>query len=311
MKKILTFLMLLTFSALLFGCDGQENKFWETTYNNWNTYSQTEEYKPYLSRNDKIAYVQNNEDISATLSANEKYDKLITNYELLLDATMEVVGNIANTMEIKPLNTSSKIEKIYKKFEEKLNQLSNQISSFEIKKQDFASRIDLNDLESGYSLQLLKETKREMRSLLGAANEVKDLAIEIYDKSIKDYPTESVETISASTMRFLKLEQLGYLITAQVNYLNEFEIDKENYYDANILNKIEIYLDELQTVSDETFKVFENQKKYTERLKTETQFFLTSLEIVEMQNYFEDSDYLKDNQTLTDYINKVLYYINQ
>lgn len=311
MKKILSLLMVLTLSLVLFGCNNEEDKFWEDTHTYWTEYSAKQENLPYLSRNADIEYLQGTVDISSTLAAQIEYRKLIVNYETLVDATMEVVSNIANTLEVKPINTKKDVKKIYKNLETKLGELSSAISAFETVKVDFASRIDLENLETYHSLQLLREVKREFRNVLESANACKDAALQIYKKAIKDYPTSYVATISAGTYKFMKLEELGYLITAQINFLKEFEIDKENYNDTTILTKIEEVLNQYDSISaDVDYETFNEEKEFVERLASETEFFLTALENVDVQDYYENSNYLEENPTHKGYITKIIYYLN-
>ena len=306
MKKFITILMTLACSIVLFGCDNGENKFWEKSYANWQSFSQSEVYAPFVSTKTNIAYISNGSDIRNDFKTDELFSKLI-NYEELLDITMEIVGNTANKFSIRPDITNKNLEKLYLKFDKELGDLKTELDKF-IQK-DLGSRVTVDSLNSNNSKQHLIETKRIFKSVLNVANICKNTALEINSKVFNEEQTEQ-QTISASVIKGLKLEEIGYLIDAQIKYLECFDLLEDKYYDTNILENIKETYEDLENISDVTLKEYNEQKSYNGRLLTETKNFITALDNVDIQEYFTNPNYLNKQNHLQSYIDKVLFYLN-
>lgn len=308
MKKIITILMVLVCSIMFFGCDNEENKFWEKSSADWQTFSQDEKYLPFLDKDIEIPYKNGETDISSVLKSNEEYEKLVVNYESLLDITMEIVSDFANKFSIRPSETSKQIQNLYENFDKNLVELKTEIDRYISK--DLASRVSESDLNTNNSKQHLIEAKTIFRNILTVANKCKNTAIEIYNKTLKENISENVESVSASAMKYSKIQEISYLIDAQIEYLKCFEVLEEKYYHTNLLEKIQNKFAEIESLTEVSLQTYNNQEKYNERLYQETQQFILSLEKVNIQEYFENVEYLNDKQTLKTYVEKILYYIN-
>lgn len=308
MKKILYCFLVLVFicgSVLLVGCN-EEDKFWENTNILVTEFANKTENAFLTSETTPLTYPT---EITTLIEQNSNYSELSTYYSIA-KSFMAMFNKQHVNLTINP-NVNKKTKSFYNTFENKINNLQNTINTFLTKKLSFEQHLAvLGNYTDSASLQELTLYKRELKKLIDSTLEFNGAFENLYQNAYLSIPTEEITLHQVGYENLILSVSVNKILKSYVKYIFEDSngLIPENT-NQNALTQINILRDKLTlgTYKENTLEIINQITVYSQMFDNEIANFYTSLQVVNMEELFEDgkTEYLANHAEQVGFVNQI------
>lgn len=302
MKKLVSLILLLTFSFIFVAC-GEPDEFWKNTAKTYETILGTDE----LPINQEIFYdeaVTYSSKITDAINNNTTGYYVLNIYEDMLHNSFIATKNYYNNFGIVTLKTQDEnVKQKHNELVDSINNLKSEIANFNVAKNTFINNLESisNITTSPIALQELKEYKREFSKLILAVSECNNLFLDTYEISYEILQNENDVDI-----KYCYISSLTKVIYAFNLYA--FGENDGQYLSSTSASSFIFYLiEKLDNNVTFTSTNFEEWKDVYNSYLAELSLFEECLQKIEVTNYdetdkFETAYYNKINNFMTNYI---------
>lgn len=315
MKKILISVMLvlaLLCPVFCFAGCGDENEFWQNTYNNLNQFLTNEDYAFLIDSNN---FDYSDLVVSEKSQASSEYYCLDDIYGFALGQFMGFVNVYAQALNVKPLQlatNSGKVKKVYGQFDKQLEQFTAATNEFisTVAAFKIASSDSVNDT---ITLQKFKEFKRDYYSYLA---EVQAFAQSFEDLYLTSY--QSLDFDSETLPNGIQKLANDVLLADCADMFFELElVSTQGVSTVSISQNLKYYIalfeNNRQKTANSDIQKYKTFKTNFDLYKTNLKNYYSALENISYSDYaikyaFSEESYLQEYsehkiylQTITDF----------
>ena len=302
MKKIVSFVLLISLSFLLFAC-GEPEEFWKDTEASYQIILGTDE----LPINEEIFYNHNltySSQINLAINDSSSDYYTLNIYENILHLSFLATQDYYKNFGIVTLKTQDEnVKNKHKELVKDINDLEKEIKEFYSAKTTFVNNLKpITDiLTSPIALQELKEYKRAFSKLILAVSECNNLFLDTYEISYEILQKEN--DLDGKYAYASSLTKMVYAF----NLYAFGENDGQYLSNVNASALIVDLATKFENASTFTSTYFEEWKNVYNAFITELSIFEDCLEKIDVTNYdntnkFEQAYYNKVNDFMNHYM---------